>query len=148
MADEVFIKMYKEAYMEEAVKMLNIADQPEKIASIKKLVDDRFLDTDIRIFNNEMYEDIFISTAEFWFNRKDYVLNENGILFDTTGRHESITSALIADKIDFRQVLKKGKKKAAEVNDVITERKFAKMEALAKLEINGFYGWKHAISVR
>lgn len=137
MADEVFIKMYKEAYMEEAVKMLNIADQPEKIASIKKLVDDRFLDTDIRIFNNEMYEDIFISTAEFWFNRKDYVLNENGILFDTTGRHESITSALIADKIDFRQVLKKGKKKAAEVNDVITERKFAKMEALAKLEING-----------
>lgn len=137
MADEVFIKMYKEAYLEEAVKMLNIADQPEKIASIKKLVDDRFLDTDIRIFNNEMYEDIFISTAEFWFNRKDYVLNENGVLFDTTGRHESITSALIADKIDFRQVLKKGKKKAAEVNDNITERKFAKMEALAKLEING-----------
>lgn len=137
MADKVFINMYKEAYLEEAIKMLNIADQPEKIESIRKLVDDRFLDTDIRIFNNEIYEDIFVSTAEFWFNRKDYVLNENGVLFDTTGRHESVTSALISDKIDFRQVLKKGKKKAAEVGDTITERKFAKMEALAKLEING-----------
>lgn len=137
MADKVFIDMYKEAYLEEAIKMLNIADQPEKIESIRKLVDDRFLDTDIRIFNNEIYEDIFVSTAEFWFNRKDYVLNENGVLFDTTGRHESVTSALISDKIDFRQVLKKGKKKAAEVGDTITERKFAKMEALAKLEING-----------
>lgn len=135
---------YKErfinAYMEEVIKTLDIADDKEKIERIRQLVEERYVDTELEIYNSDTYNRRYVDSTEFWFNRGLYILNENGVLFDTTERNESITAKLISQNIDIRQKFKKMKKDAAKNNDSINEKKYGTFEALTKLNINGFYG--------
>ena len=126
-----------EAYINEAVKTLDIEDQPEKIERIRQLVRERYVDTELEIYNSHLYESKYIDSTEFWFDRDKYILNENGVLFDTTERNESITAKLISQNIDIRQKFKKMKKEAAKNNDNINEKKYSTFEALTKLNING-----------
>lgn len=132
--------MFINEYIKEAVKTLDIEDQPEKIERIKQIVKERYIDTELEIYNSHLYENSYIDSTEFWFDRNKYILNENGVLFDTTERNESITAQLISQNIDIRQKFKKMKKEAAKNNDNINEKKYGTFEALTKLNINGFYG--------
>lgn len=45
-----------EAYINEAVKTLDIEDQPEKIERIRQLVRERYVDTELEIYNSHLYE--------------------------------------------------------------------------------------------
>lgn len=126
-------------YVKYAGKMLDIEDE-EKLKEIRRLAEERYVDSNIHVYNSNNFVDKYINSADFWYGQNNFILNENGVLTDTTKRNESVTAGLIAQNIEIRQVFKKAKKKAGEVNDTINEKKYATFEALTKLMINGFYG--------
>lgn len=134
---------YKERFINDYVKqastLLDITDE-NTIEKIRELARNRLIETNLNIFNSDKYTDRMIDSMEFWYSRGDYILNENGVLIDTTKRNEAVTSSLVSQDIELRQVSKRAKKKAAEVNDTIAERKYSTFEQLIKLRINGFYG--------
>lgn len=126
-------------YVAHTSRLLDITDE-ERLNKIKQIAEERFVDTDLVIYNTDKFTEKKIGSTDFWYDRGKYVLNENGVLFDTTERNEAVTASLISQNIDLRQVFKKAKKKAAEINDTIAEKKHGTFEALTKLMINGFYG--------
>lgn len=123
-------------YINHVSKMLDITD-PIKLQEIRKLAEERIVESDIMIYNSDKFTEKYIDSIDFWYDRDKYILNENGVLFDTTKRNEAITAGLIKQDINLRQIFKKAKKKAAEVNDSIAEKKHGTFEALTKLMING-----------
>lgn len=131
---------YKERFISDYIKhasmMLDITD-PAQLFKMRGIVEKAFTETDMYIYNTDKYTGRYLDVPEFWYERGKYVLNENGVLFDTTARNESVTASLIAQNIELRQVFKKAKKKASEIGDSIAEKKHGTFEALTKLMING-----------
>lgn len=123
-------------YVNEVVALLNISD-PQDIERVRKLANDRFMDTELEIYNTDRYTRTYISPIDFWHKKGNYILNENGVLNDTTSRHEAVTAQLISQYIDFRQMFKKMAKKAGAVGDTINESIYKTFELLTKLRING-----------
>lgn len=129
---EEFINLY----VNEVIALLNISN-PQDIEKVRRLANERFIDTELEIYNTDKYTRTYISPIDFWYKKGDYILNENGVLNDTTKRHEAVTAQLISQYIDFRQMFKRMAKKAGAVGDTINESIYKTFELLTKLRING-----------
>ena len=126
-------------YVKEASIMLDITDS-DKLAKIRDIANERYMGTNLKIFNSDKFKEILIDSSDFWYGRSNFILNENGVLMDTTKRNKSIMAGILNQDIDIRQLFKKKKKDAVAANDSIAEKKHSNFEALTKLMINGLYG--------
>lgn len=136
MEHEQMKKIFFDQYVDKARDLFNITD-PQKLQQIRNLISERYIETEFDIFNSVNFTNEYISPIDFWFIKDKFILNENGVLMDTTQSNEAVTAKLIKQYIDFRQVFKKMKKKSAEIGDSVNEKKYGTFEALTKLRING-----------
>lgn len=136
MADEITKQKFFEEYVQKIREILDI-DNEKELDKIRNIIKDRFLETDLQIHNTVMFTDKYVSPIDFWYTKDKFILNENGVLTDTTASNEAITAKLIKQYIDFRQKFKKLKKKYGAIGDSMNESKYGKLESLFKLRING-----------
>lgn len=132
---------FREDWIAEVCNRLAIETGSKEYYDVMNIYDRQRKVTELKIKNSFNFHEVNFPSTTFWYDApKNFILNENGVLFLQKHLKQSMLSIFNAKGIELRQIFKRLKNECFANDDTIGYEYYGAVEYCRKVVINGLYG--------